>query len=78
MSSFSRLITMATLVSPAVTSSSRAKWIAGRLPTGSSSLGTTKVTGRILAPCPAAGMTAFLTRIGSLIGTVYDTYRTVM
>src|SRR5712691_3735489 len=53
---------------PASTASSTTYWMAGLSTRGSISFGCDLVAGRNLVPRPAAGMTAFLTFIASLLG----------
>ena len=50
-------------MSPAVTASSTTYWIDGLSTTGSISFGWLFVTGRKRVPSPAAGITAFVTRV---------------
>jgi hypothetical protein len=54
-----RAVTTSTSSTPAARASATTSWIAGVAPTGSSSLATVRVTGRIRVPRPAAGRTAF-------------------
>src|SRR3954462_14939999 len=56
-------VTMITCSIPAATASSTAYWITGLSTSGSSSFGCALVAGRKRVPQPAAGKTAFRTRI---------------
>src|SRR6516165_12427687 len=59
-----RPVMSSTSSSPAADASSRTYWMAGLSTTGSISFGVAFVAGRNLVPRPAAGTTAFVTRMG--------------
>src|SRR5829696_6251522 len=63
MARFWLLVTMITCSMPAATASSTAYWMTGLSTSGSISLGCAFVAGRKRVPQPAAGKTAFRTRI---------------
>src|SRR3954470_11549241 len=64
-------VTMITCSIPAATASSTAYWITGLSTSGSISLGCAFVAGRNLVPQPAAGKTAFRTRMEPRVRTVW-------
>src|SRR3954469_1341035 len=76
MARFWEEVTMMTCSIPAATASSTAYWITGLSTRGSISFGCAFVAGRKRVPQPAAGKTAFRTRIeplghGDRVGRVY-------